>query len=216
MKKIGALILFFTLYCSLIKSQHNTWYQYHGETGIQPSWSISHAFQLRSSDVLPHAGTYFFLAGINYIEPKAHLKIRLAYYEMVKREYTSEIQSWMDIHTASLQVQYSNKWNKLQHSTYLRLEEVWKGQRYDKAVLRGLLQINTPLASDIGRSGGWYLSSYGELFFNISTSRHERSRFYLGLGYVLNQHVKIQLGNMQEQKSPSKTNQWMITIIHKR
>lgn len=215
MKKIGAFILIFILYCNFIKSQHNTWYQYHGETSIQPSWSVSHAFQFRSSDILPQAGTYFLLAGINYQEPRTHLKVRLAYNEIVKRELNPESKSWSDLHTASIQVKYANYFNNLQHTSYLRLEEIWKGKRYDKAVLRGLLQINLPIAGDMKSNGGWYLSTFGELFLNISESKYERSRLYFGLGYVLNQHVKIQLGNMQERKVPSVSDQWMITVIHK-
>jgi hypothetical protein len=164
---------------------------------------------------MPQAGSYFFLAGINYLEPRTHLKIRLAYNEIVNREVAPESKSWSDIHTVSLQVKYAGWYKYFQHLSYLRLEEIWKGKRYDKAVLRGLLQINVPISGDLKSSGGLYLSTYGELFLNISKSKYERSRIYLGLGYSLNPHIKIQLGNMQEKKTPSNSNQWMVTVIHK-
>jgi hypothetical protein len=81
--------------------------------------------------------------------------------------------------------------------------------------------INVPLNTRSMESKAWYASFYNEIFLNAqrnigegkSVEIFDRNRFYLALGYVLNENIKLQFGVMNQTTNNWDKNQWQINLI---
>ena len=67
-----------------------------------------------------------------------------------------------------------------------------------KMRFRYFLGINIPLQYKEDAKNPLYLSAYNEIFLNTESAIFDRNRLYGGLGYKFSEHVKLELGYMNQ------------------
>jgi hypothetical protein len=88
--------------------------------------------------------------------------------------------------------------------------------------LRYFLGLNYPLNQDTLGSGAVYLSFSNEYFLNLergtgrgrSVDYFDRNRAYAGVGYSVNDKLRIQAGYMHQQLDESSKRQLQLNLIH--
>ena len=78
---------------------------------------------------------------------------------------------------------------------------------------RYFLGLNFPLWNDAGSGHQLYLSAYDEIFLNTEDNAFDRNRLYGGLGYRFNDHLRFELGYMNQFLSSSGRDQLNIVCF---
>jgi hypothetical protein len=80
-----------------------------------------------------------------------------------------------------------------------RLEERFLEQDF-KLRFRYFLNMNVPLNDIALNPNAIYLSVYDEIFLNLDENPLDRNRLYFGMGYVMSQKLRIEMGLMAQHR----------------
>lgn len=108
------------------------------------------------------------------------------------------------------EITFKNKFKRFKIAHRYRIEHRWinkMGNTNFKHRLRYRFQISHPL------SERFYLMAMNELFLNLKESVFNQNRLQMGLGYVFNPDLKIELGYLKNQFSDSDIDVLRIGIL---
>jgi hypothetical protein len=205
MKRAILLVGLMGLINNAVIAQSNnsgTWLVYFGNQKINDQWNIQSDFQYRDYQFFGQRNQFLARAGLGYnLKPQNHnLLLGYAYVATDTYDELDENTGTKIENRIYQQYLYKNKIgsNSLMHR--FRLEERFFPNEFG---LRGryFISFQKPLWNFKGKNNT-YLSAYNELFIDIKGAQFDRNRFYAGLGFDINDYVKVETGYMiQAQKN---------------
>ena len=180
-----------------------TWFVYFGNQKINDKWNIQSDFQYRDYRFLGQRNQFLARAGLGYnLKPQNH-NLLLGYAYIATDAYDE-----FDINTSTKienriyqQYLYKNKVGSSSLTHRFRLEERFFPSEFGLRA-RYFISVQKPLGSKNITKGITYLSAYNELFVDIKDPKFDRNRLYAGLGFGINESIRVETGYMiQAQKN---------------
>lgn len=183
-----------------------TWFVYFGNQKINDKWNIQSDFQYRDYRFMGQRNQFLARGGLGYnLKPQNH-NLLLGYAYIATDAYDE-----FDINTGTkienrIYQQYLYK-NKLGSNSFLhrfRLEERFISNDFGLRA-RYFISVQKPLGNKNSKKNATYLSAYNELFIDIKETQFDRNRLYAGLGFSINESIRVESGYMiQTQKNISR------------
>jgi hypothetical protein len=99
---------------------------------------------------------------------------------------------------------YKNKVGSNSFTHRFRLEERFFSNEFGLRA-RYFIAVQKPLGNKNGTRNATYFSAYNELFIDIKETQFDRNRLYAGLGFSINESIRVETGYMiQTQKNISR------------
>lgn len=181
------------------QSNHlGTWLVYFGNQKINNQWNIQSDFQYRDFQFLGQRNQFLARAGLGYTLKTQNHNLLLGYAYIATDAYDEfDVKSSTKIENRIYQQYlYRNKIRSNSFTHRFRLEERFFPSEFG---LRGryFISLQKPF-----KQKSTYFSTYNELFVNLNGVEFDRNRFYTGIGYALNDALKVETGYMiQAQKN---------------
>jgi len=190
---------------TVIGQSNNTgsWLVYFGNQKINDQWNIQSDFQYRDYQFFGQRNQFLARVGLGYnLKPQNH-NLLLGYAYVATDTYDEfDLKKGTKIEDRIYQQYlYKNKIGSNSLTHRFRLEERFFPNEFG---LRGryFISLQKPLWNLKGNNNNIYLSAYNELFIDIKGAQFDRNRFYAGLGFGINDYVKVETGYMiQAQKN---------------
>lgn len=206
MKRSILLFGSFVLISISVLGQSNNvgnWLVYFGNQKINNQWNIQSDFQYRDYQFLGQRNQFLARGGIGYTLKAQNHNLLLGYAYVATDAYDeSDVKTGTKIENRIYQQYlYRNKIGSNSFTHRFRLEERFFPSEFG---LRGryFISIQKPFKKSSGINSSTYLSVYNELFVNINSVQFDRNRFYSGIGYALNEFLRVETGYMiQAQKN---------------
>jgi len=198
-KKIGmvALMLCLTLpnFLKAQDSDFGNWLIYFGNKKINSKWNIHHEVQYRSYNALDDLEQLLLRTGLGYTFNEGKNNILLGYGYILSENYVNNTDDKISTNEHRIFQQFISAQNigsvKLNHR--YRFEQRFIEDDF-KMRFRYFLGLNIPFKS----TSPFYFSAYNELFLNTESAIFDRNRLYGGIGYQLNENIKLETGYMNQ------------------
>ncbi len=218
-KKIYITLIITTLlFPRVCKSQINegelgAWYMYFFNTILkESSWGFQGDIQYRNWNVFGDLEQLLLRGGITYKPQKTNIKFTLGYGNVTTGAFgpdnstTKESRLYQE---ALYPVKFGNRFYT---NHRFRYEQRFVENQDLRTRYRYNLFLNIPLNKSSMESKTLYIALYNELFINgqrnvgsgNTVELFDRNRLYLGMGYIIKNGLKFQLGIMEQ-----KTDNWV-------
>ena len=218
-KKIYLTLIITTLlFPRVCKSQINegelgAWYMYFFNTTLkESSWGFQGDIQYRNWNVFGDLEQLLLRGGITYKPQKANIKFTLGYGNVTTGAFgpdnstTKESRLYQE---ALYPVKFGNRFYT---NHRFRYEQRFVENQDFRTRYRYNLFLNIPINKSSMESKTLYIALYNELFINgqrnvgngNTVELFDRNRLYLGMGYIIKNGLKFQLGIMEQ-----KTDNWV-------
>lgn len=195
--------------CSLAsKSQDNadgTWYVYFGNQKINNNWNIQSDFQYRFRQVPDQKSQLILRAGLGYNLTPGNNNLLLGV-AFVQTDFSDAYANKPNLEEKRIYQQYLFKQSiKNIYATHrVRLEERFLPNEFGLRS-RYFLAIQRPLNHKALNKNAVYASFFNELFVDIKHTKFDRNRFYAGLGFAINNEIRVETGYLiQAQKNSTR------------
>lgn len=196
------------------KSNFGGWYVYNGNQSFKQKWNWANEFQYRSYDMGIDLQQIVVRTGIGYNLSENNNNILLGYAFVYSENYIPNGVKADNIENRIFQ-QLISKQNFgrvfIQHR--YRLEERFLESGF-QVRFRYSLGLNIPLNHKTMEPRTVYLSVSDEIFLIAQASVFDRNRLYGGIGYVINNDLKIEAGVLSQMLSNSYRNQLQISFFN--
>lgn len=196
------------------KSNVGNWFIYFGNQKINRKWTWHNEVQYRNYNFIGDINQLLIRTGIGYNLSENNDNILLGYGFIQSHTYdAADIKSRKDEHR--IFQQFITKQNI--HNFYVqhryRIEERFLTNDF-KMRFRYFLSVNKPLNKKTMEKNAVYLSAYNEIFLNTEKPVFERNRLYGGMGYCLNNFIRIETGFMSQMLEDKKQTQFQIFLFN--
>lgn len=200
------------------------WYMYFFNTTFNESqWGVQGDAQLRNWNIAGDLEQLLLRGGITYQPKVADLKFTLGYGNITTGTYgpdkstSAESRIYQEV---LFPVQFGNR---ISTNHRFRYEQRFVEDQEFRTRYRYNLFLNIALNKAEIDNATLYLTLYNELFINGQRNTgngntveiYDRNRFYIALGYVINQGRKIQFGVMNQTTDHWSKNQLQISFHQK-
>lgn len=180
----------------------SNWLVYFGNQKINNSWNIQSDFQYRTKQVVEQQNQTILRAGLGYnLSPNNHnILLGLAY---VNTTFDDEVVVKSKIEEKRIYQQYLYKKNSNNFFTShrVRLEERFFPSEFGLRA-RYFVALQKSLNQKGLNKHSVYGSIFNEFFVDIINANFDRNRLYAGLGYAINNDIRIESGYLiQSQKN---------------
>ena len=217
------LLCFFSNYSQVDESQTGAWYMYFYTHQFKNSqFGIQGDFQYRDWQGLGDKEQLLLRSGFTYTPKKANIKFTLGYGNVTSGAPGSsdDTSSESRIYQEAL---FPSKFGRFHLTHRFRYEQRFVENQDFRTRYRYNLFINIPINKAELVSKAFYAAFYNELFINgqedigdgRSVELFDRNRTYLGLGYVLNDKIRFQLGWMNQKTTNFGKAQLQFSMHHK-
>ena len=218
-KKIYITLIITTLlFPRVCKSQINegelgAWYIYFFNTTLkESSWGFQGDIQYRNWNVFGDLEQLLLRGGITYKPKKTNIKFTLGYGNVTTGAFGSDNSTTTEsrlYQEASYLVKFGNRFYT---NHRFRYEQRFVENQDLRTRYRYNLFLNIALNKSSMESKTLYIALYNELFINgqrnvgsgNTVELFDRNRLYLGMGYIIKNGLKFQLGIMEQ-----KTDNWV-------
>lgn len=219
MKKI---LLLLTLLVTFLGTSHaqgpdedqlGAWYMYFYSANFKESnWGIQGDFQYRDWRGLGDREQLLLRSGVTYTPKDAGVKLTLGFANITTGQFGTDIDNPVSENRVYQEALISNTILKRILLTHrFRYEQRWVEDQDFRTRYRYNLFINVPFNNTKLVKNTYYFAFYNEIFLNgqrdigdgRSVQYFDRNRTYLGLGYTINNKLRVQLGWMEQT-----TNNW--------
>ncbi len=177
-------------------SNFGNWLIYFGNKQFNSKWNLHHEVQYRNYNFIGDLEQLLLRTGLGYNLTESS-NVLLGYGYILSENYNVDTDEKFDVNEHRIYQQLitkqSYKGMSVQHR--YRFEQRFLEEDF-KLRFRYFLGLNVPLS--IEETNRWYLSAYNEIFVNTESSFFDRNRLYGGLGYKLNDSVRIEVGYMNQ------------------
>lgn len=192
---------FYTLICLIpITSfcRTGTWNIVYLKVNTSKKWSFFGEAQLRSLKAYTHFHYYEFKTGVSFsLKKNLSLTSGLGNYNTYaeggnfKRPMVNkEFRTWLQLST-------KQNYGRLTIENRYRAEQRWTSQGYRNR-LRYRVNAMVPLNNQTIKKGTIYSMLWDEIFFTDRVPYFERNRWFVGIGYEINQSIAIQTGYLHQ------------------
>lgn len=204
-------------------NQLGAWYMYFYNHQFKESqWGIQGDVQYRNWNIAGDLEQLLLRSGVTYTPKNADVKFTLGYAHITSgvsgSSNATSVESRM--YQEALLPQKVGKRFYLNHR--FRYEQRFVEDQDFRTRFRYTLFANIPLNTPDFSDKTYYLALYNELFVNGETEisngaeveLFDRNRTYLGLGYVLNPKMRLQLGWMNQKVDAFGKGQLQVSLHH--
>ena len=198
-------LLMLSLFLSLPKlsfsqdSELGNWLIYIGNKQLNEKWNWHHEVQYRNYDAVGDLEQLLLRTGFGYTFNESKSNVLLGYGYILSENYVGQSDEKINVNEHRIFQQFITKQQlsqvSLQHR--YRFEQRFVEDDF-KMRFRYFLGINIPLQYKEDAKNPLYLSAYNEIFLNTESAIFDRNRLYGGLGYKFSEHVKLELGYMNQ------------------
>lgn len=198
---LAALIfgLMLPLFSQAQSSDFGNWLIYIGNKKLNSKWNIHNEVQYRNYDAIGDLEQLLLRTGLGYTFNEGKNNFLLGYGYILSENYIGNSDEKVSVNEHRIFQQFTSKQNigsvKLNHR--YRFEQRFVESDF-KMRLRYFLGINVPLCKKETIKNSFYASVYNEVFLNTKSSVFDRNRLYGGLGYHLNDKIRIEAGYMNQ------------------
>jgi len=196
--KLAALAFLFMLpiFVGAQDSNFGNWMIYFGNKKFNSKWNLHHEVQYRNYNAIGDLEQLLLRTGLGY-NLSENNNILLGYGYILSENYLTGTDDKIKVNEHRIYQQFISKQNfkgiSLQHR--YRFEQRIVEDDF-KLRFRYFLGVNIALSQK--ETAKFYLSAYNEIFLNTKTSIFDRNRLYGGLGYKINDGVRVELGYMNQ------------------
>lgn len=204
-------------------NQLGAWYMYFYNHQFKESqWGIQGDVQYRNWNIMGDLEQLLLRSGVTYTPKNADVKFTLGYAHITSGVSGSSNATSVEsrIYQEALLPHKVGKRFYLNHR--FRYEQRFVEDQDFRTRFRYTLFANIPLNTADFSDKTYYVALYNELFVNGETEigngteveLFDRNRTYLGLGYVLNPKMRLQLGWMNQKVDAFGKGQMQLSLHH--
>ena len=177
-------------------SNFGNWMIYFGNKQLNSKWNLHHEVQYRNYNAIGDLEQLLLRTGLGY-NLTDNTNILMGYGYILSENYIANTDEKFQIneHRIYQQLITKQKFKNITIQHRYRFEQRFVEDDF-KLRFRYFLGVNAPLSKK--ETNKWYLSAYNELFINTESSIFDRNRLYGGLGYKINDSVRMELGYMNQ------------------
>lgn len=196
---IGCLCMIFAVGVNAQESSLGNWLIYIGNKKIDNRWNIHSEAQYRNYNAIGDLEQLLLRTGVGYNLTDGGNNLLLGYGFINSQNYvnTDEKVS-INEHRIFQQFITRQKIGKVGLQHRYRFEQRFIEDSDIRLRFRYFLGINAPLIEVNDGKNPIYLSIYNEIFINTVANVFDRNRLYGGIGYKINDNLKVELGYMNQ------------------
>jgi len=193
-------IIFFLLVANVAKAQSSdvgNWMIYFGNIPLNEKWNIHAETQYRNYNFVGDLQQLLLRGGMGYNFSQNNHNLLLGYAYIINQPYvvgTDEKQNITE-HRPYQQFIARDRVGRLFLTHRYRLEQRIFTDRFEMRA-RYFLAANVPINKNTMTKDALYFSAYNEIFLVFDSPYFDRNRFYLAMGYVVNQDLRFEFGYM--------------------
>ncbi len=204
MKKKTALVaLIITLVLPKIAvsqdSNFGNWLIYIGNKKLNSKWNIHNEVQYRNYNAIGDLEQLLLRTGLGYTFNENKNNVLLGYGYILSENYLGNTDTKVSVNEHRIFQQFTSKQivGSVKLSHRYRFEQRFVESDF-KMRFRYFLGLNIPLNKKEKELSKYYLSAYNEIFLNTKSSIFDRNRVYAGIGYKLNNQLRLEAGYMNQ------------------
>lgn len=190
-----ALLLMLPFFIHAQDSNFGNWLIYIGNKKINTKWNVHNEVQYRNYNAIGDLEQLLLRTGLGYTFNEGKNNVLLGYGYILSENYIGNTNNKISINEHRIFQQFTSKQNigsvKLNHR--YRFEQRFVASDF-KMRFRYFLSLNIPFKE----SGPFYFSAYNEIFLNTESAIFDRNRLYGGLGFQVNENLKLEVGYMNQ------------------
>lgn len=206
------------------EDQLGAWYMYFYNKQFKDSnWGVQGDFQYRDWRGLGDREQLLLRSGITYTPTDSGVRLTMGYAHISTGAYGTDSDA-LNIENRLYQEVLFNRtlFGRLLLTHRFRFEQRFVENQDFRTRYRYNLFVNVPLNNKTLVKNTYYVAFYNELFINgerqigdgRSVEIFDRNRTYLGLGYTLNEHIRLQLGWMKQTTDNFAKDQLQFSVHH--
>ena len=210
--------------CQVDQGKLGAWYMYFFNTTFkESSWGIQGDAQFRNWNIGGDLEQLLLRGGLTYQPKNARIKFTLGYGDITTGKYGPEKTSTREsrVYQEALVPQKIGERFYMTHR--FRYEQRFVQTQTFRTRYRYNVFLNVGLTNKELKKNTLYLALYNEMFLNgqqnigngNTVEIFDRNRFYVALGFMLIDNLKLQVGLMNQVTNGWKKNQLQISIHHK-
>ena len=208
-----ATMLMLPIFTFAQDSNFGNWMIYFGNKQLNSKWNLHHEVQYRNYNAIGDLEQLLLRTGLGY-NLTDNTNILMGYGYILSENYIANTDEKFQVneHRIYQQLITKQKFKNITIQHRYRFEQRFVEDDF-KLRFRYFLGVNAPLSKK--ETNKWYLSAYNELFINTESSVFDRNRLYGGLGYKINNSVRMELGYMNQFFETSSRDQFnIITFVN--
>ena len=203
------------------EDQMGAWYMYfyNAKFGDGP-WGMQGDIQHRNWEIGGDLEQLLIRSGLTYRPKNANVMLTFGYANITTGEF-GESSETVNESRIYQEVLYPAKiGTRIYLNHRIRYEQRWVDNQDLGTRYRFNLFMNIPFNSTEFDDGTFYLALYNEVFIlgrsdgESAESRFDRNRFYTGVGYVINNNLRVQAGHMSQATANWTKRQLQFSLHH--
>ena len=203
--------------------QLGAWYMYFFNTSFKESpWGLQGDIQYRNWNVAGDLEQLLLRGGVTYSPKNADILFTLGYGNITTGAFGSSSATTAESRIYQEALFPLKIGSRFYTNHRFRYEQRFVENHDFRTRYRYNLFLNIPLNSTSLEKNSWYLALYNEIFINgqkdigngNTVEIFDRNRLYMALGYMLNTHLKVQLGVMRQTNNSYSKNQIQLSLHH--
>lgn len=180
-------------------SDFGNWLIYIGNKKVNSKWNVHNEVQYRNYDAIGDLEQLLLRTGVGYNLSENNHNLLLGYGYILSQNYSAVTEDKLDVNEHRIFQQFTSKQKigNVSLSHRYRFEQRFVESDF-KMRLRYFLAFKVPILKTETSPTKLYLSAYNEVFLNTESDVFDRNRVYGGLGYQLNNNVRIEAGYMNQ------------------
>ncbi len=200
-KTLNYIVVFLLLFGLTFQMQAQgsdvgNWLIYIGNKKVNSKFNLHNEIQYRNYDAIGDLEQLLLRTGLGYTFKDNSSNLLLGYGYIVSENYKDENEKYaINEHRIFQQFTSSQTIGSIKIQHRYRFEQRFVALDFNQR-FRYFVSFNIPLK--IKKNTQTYLSVYNEIFLNTNSPVFDRNRLYGGIGYNINNNIRVEIGYMNQ------------------